>query len=545
MNLEYRQPPIGTRFGQRDSLELNEFPNDDEQTERNDSSYEELKAHAQMEQHLSTDDKNAIRLLELALEEEQASRAALYLELEKERNAAATAADEAMAMILRLQEEKASIEMEARQYQRIIEEKSAYDAEEMNILKEILLRREREKHFLEKEVETYRQMICIGNGQSAVGDEHILDTERQLFISSLDESEDPVLMLHQLSASIDKKIMTKSKRSNEFISINKQNPVLPGMESSMLEWNEDASFLKQGDLASHPCGNQEFQEKEIVTIINGSNISRAQAERERLDTTSQSCQSDVSEHEFAGKHNSLAEEGTKQEENIPNQRMRVEGLETRGTVDSCIQHDDECLKLHGKGVYQELHCSSNLSFDKELHVHDVHVIDDGSKFCNEGKRSEGKPLSTNSNLKSTISSNLPSEASAASMIDVTKDTPSTSSSGAQMEVKRSSFDLINQLPPLGPKARSVLPCDVRRHSMSTIDIERVKLDYEVERLRERLKMVQEGREKLNLSVENREGEKLQLKLLEDIANQLREIRQLTEPGKAVRQASLPLPSSKV
>lgn len=97
--------------------------------------------------------------IEQVLEEERASRAALALELEKERNAAATAADEALGMILRLQEEKASIEMEARQYQRMIEEKSAFDAEEMSILKEILLRREREKHFLEKEVDTYRQMF--------------------------------------------------------------------------------------------------------------------------------------------------------------------------------------------------------------------------------------------------------------------------------------------------------------------------------------------------------------------------------------------------
>ena len=87
---------------------------------------------------------------------EEEDRSALYAELEKERSAAASAADEAMAMILRLQEEKASVEMEARQYQRMIEAKAAYDAEEMEILKEILLRREREKHFLENEVEAYR-----------------------------------------------------------------------------------------------------------------------------------------------------------------------------------------------------------------------------------------------------------------------------------------------------------------------------------------------------------------------------------------------------
>lgn len=102
-------------------------------------------------------EKNAIRALEKALKEEQTAYATLYLELEKERNSAATAADEALAMISRLQAEKASIEMEARQFQRVIEEKFAYDAEEMDILTEILLRGEREKHLLEKEVEAYRQ----------------------------------------------------------------------------------------------------------------------------------------------------------------------------------------------------------------------------------------------------------------------------------------------------------------------------------------------------------------------------------------------------
>ncbi|XP_039125619.1 uncharacterized protein LOC120261703 [Dioscorea cayenensis subsp. rotundata] len=100
-----------------------------------------------------------IKKLEKALEEEQNAYAALCLELEKERSAAASSADEAMAMIVRLQEEKAAIVMEARQYRRMSEEKSAYDEEEMDILKEIIVRREREKHVLEGELEVYRQMM--------------------------------------------------------------------------------------------------------------------------------------------------------------------------------------------------------------------------------------------------------------------------------------------------------------------------------------------------------------------------------------------------
>ncbi|XP_028081980.1 uncharacterized protein LOC114283377 [Camellia sinensis] len=132
---------------------------------KSESSYEEIKSSVQKELGYEGNEKNAIRILEQALEEEHAARAALYLEVEKERSAAATAADEAMSIIPHLQDEKVSIEMEAWQYQRIIEEKSTCDAEEMNICKEILVRRQKEKHFLEREVEAYRLMIHIGNQQ--------------------------------------------------------------------------------------------------------------------------------------------------------------------------------------------------------------------------------------------------------------------------------------------------------------------------------------------------------------------------------------------
>ncbi|XP_047315479.1 myosin-binding protein 3-like isoform X2 [Impatiens glandulifera] len=119
---------------------------------------EEQEDHdAELEMIKQIEEKEAIRILQRALEEERAHRAALYVELEKERIAASSAADEAMAMILRLQEEKALREMETRQYRRMVEERTAYEEEEMTILKEIIVSREREKHFLEKEVEVYRE----------------------------------------------------------------------------------------------------------------------------------------------------------------------------------------------------------------------------------------------------------------------------------------------------------------------------------------------------------------------------------------------------
>nr|GMD73893.1 probable myosin-binding protein 5 [Ipomoea batatas] len=164
-------------FGPRDSFKLDEnvFPDDDDddyEHSENGLFSEEHNGHVQVDQVYN--DKSEIRLLEKTLEEEKSACAVLSLELEKERNAAATAADEAMAMISRLQDEKALIEMEARQYKRIIEEKSAYEADEMEVLKEILVRRETEKHFLEREVEAYRQMVYLqGNEQLAVDNEKL------------------------------------------------------------------------------------------------------------------------------------------------------------------------------------------------------------------------------------------------------------------------------------------------------------------------------------------------------------------------------------
>ncbi|CAM6074412.1 unnamed protein product [Sphagnum tenellum] len=106
------------------------------------------------------------RLLK-ALRDEREAQAALYHELEKERNAAATAANEAMAMITRLQEEKALVQMEARQFQRMVEEKAVYDQEAMEILKEVLARREEEKNQLEDEMRKCKTKL-LGRDQATV-----------------------------------------------------------------------------------------------------------------------------------------------------------------------------------------------------------------------------------------------------------------------------------------------------------------------------------------------------------------------------------------
>ncbi|KAK8518553.1 hypothetical protein V6N12_017699 [Hibiscus sabdariffa] len=329
-------------------------------------------------------DKNAIRVLEQALDEEHASRTALYFELEKERTAAYTAADEAMAMILRLQEEKAAIEMEAKQYLRIIEEKTAFDAEEMNILKEILLRREREKLFLEKEVEAYKQMFF---------EKDQLDTDVYGVAAAQEQmtsNEDLLLMLDQIPQSVgDKCEITSIVSSNQSLDFGKELPS-PGL-------NEDT--------------------------------------------------------------------------------------------------------------------------DIDRNVFDVHVVNEDS-----GNKKDNKSMTSNS--------------------PKTYDYP-TSGSETEPGRKRNSSDRSSGLPPIAPSRLKSSPSISRRNSMSAFDYEKYKIDNEVGLLRERLRIIQHGREKLNIPAGHKEREQSQMQMMENIAGQLQEIQHLPVPGKALRQASLPLPSSKV
>ncbi|XP_075502185.1 myosin-binding protein 7 [Primulina tabacum] len=87
----------------------------------------------------------------------------LISELEEERNASSSAANEAMSMILRLQREKAEIQMEARQFKRYAEEKMAHDQQETLALEELLYKREQTIQSLTCEVQAYRhRMMSYG-----------------------------------------------------------------------------------------------------------------------------------------------------------------------------------------------------------------------------------------------------------------------------------------------------------------------------------------------------------------------------------------------
>ncbi|MCD9638594.1 hypothetical protein HAX54_022654 [Datura stramonium] len=89
----------------------------------------------------------------------------LYNELDEESEASASAATEALSMILRLQGEKAAEEMEAEQYKRFVEEKMSHAEESLSILQELIDQKQMEIDALDYHARAYRyKLVSMGYG---------------------------------------------------------------------------------------------------------------------------------------------------------------------------------------------------------------------------------------------------------------------------------------------------------------------------------------------------------------------------------------------
>lgn len=121
--------------------------------ERNESGFESLDGSVVSE----IEGESIVDRFKRQIEHDRKSMNALYKELEEERNASAVAANQAMAMITRLQEEKAALHMEALQYLRMMEEQAEYDMEALQKANDLLADKEKEIQDLEAELEFYQK----------------------------------------------------------------------------------------------------------------------------------------------------------------------------------------------------------------------------------------------------------------------------------------------------------------------------------------------------------------------------------------------------
>ncbi|CAO2818181.1 unnamed protein product [Amaranthus hypochondriacus] len=136
-----------------------------------------------------TDTEIILTRLKKQVRSDRKSLIALYMELDEERSAAAVAANNAMAMITRLQAEKASVQMEALQYQRMMEEQAEYDKEDIQMLKEFVNKKEDEIRELENELELYRDRFGLPHVSRGDG------FERSQSFSSITEHGSPLFSI--------------------------------------------------------------------------------------------------------------------------------------------------------------------------------------------------------------------------------------------------------------------------------------------------------------------------------------------------------------
>ncbi|XP_047973693.1 probable myosin-binding protein 4 isoform X2 [Salvia hispanica] len=121
--------------------------------------------------------ESVVNQLQRQIEHDHNCLNSLYKELDEERNAAAIAAEEAMAMITRLQEEKASLRMEALNYLRMMEEQATYDAQALENANDLLAQREKELQDLEYELESYRNNFLDDPDEADIEETSDLDTQ--------------------------------------------------------------------------------------------------------------------------------------------------------------------------------------------------------------------------------------------------------------------------------------------------------------------------------------------------------------------------------
>lgn len=185
-----------------------------------------------------------IAALTEALKSQQQLLQKLYADLDQEREASSTAADEALSMILRLQGEKSAVKMEANQYKRLAEEKICHAEEALAIFEDLIYQKEMEIASLEFQLQAYRYKLLslgvsteLGTGENVYPENLLLQrgdhstgeaggvcgTIRR--INSLPPIE--------LKDFLNKKCSMERERERESDSLLKERPVIPKPESAM------------------------------------------------------------------------------------------------------------------------------------------------------------------------------------------------------------------------------------------------------------------------------------------------------------------------
>jgi hypothetical protein len=137
--------------------------------------------------------------LKRQIELNKKSMVVLYKELDEERSASAIAASQAMAMINKLHEEKAAMQMEALQYLRMMEEQADHDHAVIQNLHDLLTEREKVLLDMDSELDNCRRLLQheqFGGGKFDDTMENTSGYDRNVSFDALNGSSLLVDVLH-------------------------------------------------------------------------------------------------------------------------------------------------------------------------------------------------------------------------------------------------------------------------------------------------------------------------------------------------------------
>ncbi|XP_042497678.1 probable myosin-binding protein 5 [Macadamia integrifolia] len=193
---------------------------------------------------IEVDGETVLHRLKRQVRLDRKSLITLYMELDEERSASAIAANQAMAMITRLQAEKAAVQMEALQYQRMMEEQAEYDQEALQVMKEILIKRGQEIKVLEAHLENRRGRSEHGEASGVDSDRELADEDSHQFKSQPESSVSAYSECGNPPANIDEEANYGEQQHNS----DQSRPPLEAngwvlLDESLLDFEEEKSYF--------------------------------------------------------------------------------------------------------------------------------------------------------------------------------------------------------------------------------------------------------------------------------------------------------------
>ncbi|KAL0865736.1 hypothetical protein Bca101_044854 [Brassica carinata] len=201
----------------------------------------------------------------------------LYMELDEERSASTIAANNAMAMITRLQADKAAVQMEALQCQRMMDEQAEYDQEALQSMSSELAKREEEMKELEDELEAYRETYGCLTDEDDVREEFLEEHGNDIAYDDCQETKqvsDVTVFSsnHEVNGSSIQSGSFKSEESR-FLGKMKGTESKEGIVKELSEITERLSALQSnGELLKHIADVLDVSEGEAILLHISQNL---------------------------------------------------------------------------------------------------------------------------------------------------------------------------------------------------------------------------------------------------------------------------------